>query len=629
MKCLQCGTELDRLAKWRGPSEYCSDECKKASQDEFNQLAMNRLMQPRPAPTSARVAAGAVRTVEGGAGRRLTVVTHPVGASSPMLTEPPEAGFIMEAAATLADLQLRHQPPANPRPLQPIIPSSAFPLGDALLALESMLSGIRPTSRPARKLNPASRHGFAQLQSATPEFELPACEPVWFASLGLTFKVAGIDSGSTTVSTAPAAGAPAQAMVPAGYVETRPVAHRAIPSRRAARAFPSMTDFELGTERLMPPPVVSPPRLRIHLPKPALNPFRPRYAFAPAPVEEQAAEETVEIPVEVEIAVEAEETAAPAPIPAAVEKAVENPVEKPIDNRQQRGAADREDRKKQRGKHGRSGNDFNERREPAVETNKPEPKPEPRPIQREEAEKRKPVEKAVVEKPAPAETFAVPSFGGQTDPEPEGFWSRMPGWQKAAALVIIGVAVGAWAVPALNSRNTRTVTLPSAAGPAPALSSMGAESWETASAGDTAGIARRRVISHYKPAASKRDYIFEFTGQIEQRSMGWVFRMKDARNYYCLKLEKKGDGPAATAQLVKFAVVNGEEQAHRLVQLRDPVAPGMPLKIRLDVRGQSFSTQINGKHVDVWIDSQLASGSVGFSNESGERAVIRTVKVSY
>ena len=111
--------------------------------------------------------------------------------------------------------------------------------------------------------------------------------------------------------------------------------------------------------------------------------------------------------------------------------------------------------------------------------------------------------------------------------------------------------------------------------------------------------------------------------------MGWVFRMKDARNYYCLKLEKIGDGPAATAQLVKFAVVNGEEQPHRLVELREPFPAGMPVKIRLDVRGQTFSTQVNGKHVDVWIDSQLASGTVGFSNESGERAVIRTVKVSY
>jgi hypothetical protein len=80
---------------------------------------------------------------------------------------------------------------------------------------------------------------------------------------------------------------------------------------------------------------------------------------------------------------------------------------------------------------------------------------------------------------------------------------------------------------------------------------------------------------------------------------------------------------------VKFAVVNGEEQPHRLVSIAEPLVAGQPVRIRLDVRGQNFSTQVNGRPVDVWIDNQIAEGTVGFSNESGERAVIRTVKVSY
>jgi hypothetical protein len=158
---------------------------------------------------------------------------------------------------------------------------------------------------------------------------------------------------------------------------------------------------------------------------------------------------------------------------------------------------------------------------------------------------------------------------------------------------------------------------------------MGADSWETDSSGDTAGIARRRVISLYKPGRAKRNYVFEFTGHVEQRAMGWVFRMKDPRNYYCLKLEHIGNGASSAVQLVKFAVVNGEEQPHRLVSIAEPLVAGQPVRIRLDVRGQNFSTQVNGRPVDVWIDNQIAEGTVGFSNESGERAVIRTVKVSY
>jgi len=638
MKCLQCGTELDRITKWRGPSEYCSDECKKASQDEFNRLAMTRLMQPRPARTSARIAVGAVRTVESGAGR-LTVVTHPVGASSPIVTEPPEAGFIMEAAATLVDLQIRHQPPVNPRPLPPLVPSSVILMGEALIALEAMLSGFRPQLRPARILNPASRRGFARVAVETPAFEPPVCQPVWLASLGLSFHVAGIDSGSTPVSSA-AVSATATAGSPAERpVSSLPVAHHAIPLRRAARAIPALTSFELGEERLIQAPVVSPPRLRIHLPKPALNPFRPRYAFAPAPAGEK---KRLEIPAPVAAAPELApppESIKPAPVEP-VASPMARPLEKvqpenTVESRASRGSGDREERKKQRGgKNGRP--NFGpgepkspvapEKSAPVVEIKKPEPKPEAKTETR--PERREEREQSNSESPARVENLAIPSFGTNSDPEPEGFWNRMAGWQKvAAALVVAGIAIGAWAIPAFSSHNAQSVKLPSATAPAP--TNVGPESWETSSSGDTSGIARRRVISHYKPAGAKRDYIFEFTGQIEQRAMGWVFRMKDARNYYCLKLEKQGEGPAATVRLVKFAVVNGEEQPHRLIELREPIQAGTPVKVRLDIRGQNFSTQVNGKPVDVWIDSQLASGTVGFSNETGERAVIRSVKVSY
>jgi hypothetical protein len=522
----------------------------------------------------------------------------------------------MEAAATLADLQLRHHPPLNPRSLEPFFPSSTIPMGTALLALETMLSGIRPQPRAARKLNPASRHGFVQAAATAPTLELPACAPVWFPSLGLQFNVAGLENGPRTLATEPATGRPAS-------IANRPVSHANIPSRRAARSLPALGTFELGEERLIVAPVVSPPRLRIHLPKPALNPFRPRYAFAPAPGAEKAGTEPSEEPVVSEVKVVV------APAPAVTEK--------PVESRPLKATTDHEDRKKQRaGKNGRTPAESNDRKATgpvskapgAAEVKKPELKPEPVAIQQAEPEKEKRPEKAPAEKSARAESFAVPSFGGNSDAEPEGFWARMPGWQKtAAALVVIGIAVGAWAVPAISGHNSRTGVLPSSAPSAPA--SMGADSWQTEPAGDTAGLARRRVISLYKPARSKQDYIFEFSGQIEQRAMGWVFRMKDARNYYCLKLEKKGDGPSATVQLVKFAVVNGEEQPHRLVELRDAPRAGQPFKIRLDVRGQSFSTQVNGRPVDVWIDSQLSSGTVGFSNESGERAVISNVKVSY
>ena len=625
MKCLQCGTELDRLSKWRGSSEYCSEECKRANQDEFNQLAMNRLMQPRPAKTNSRATVGAVRTVESGAGR-LTVVTHPVGASSPILTEPPEAGFIMEASAVLADLQLRHQPPVNPRPLEPFFPSSMIPMGSALLALEAMLSGVRPQPRGARKYNPVSRKGFVVGAGTEPALVLPSIDPVWIPTLGLIFHVAGLEQGPAALVSGGASSNPSVS-------PSEPVSHGSIPSRRPARVLPRAASFELGEERLIAAPVVSPPRLRIHLPKPALHPFRPRYAFAPPPEEDKPQPK----PSAATPAAEPEPKVAEKESPAtAVPVVVVKPIEKPVEPRQQKANTETEDRKKNRGARNprpAAAGDDRKAVAPAPKVlekieNKPEPKPEIAPAAKEDAQPVKVVEKAPVEKSAPAESVAVPSFGGNSEAEPEGFWSRMPLWQKAvAALVIVGAAIGIWAVPALKERSgSRGTVLPSAAA-APA--SVGVESWQTEPAADMAGAARRRVINLYKPARTRADYIVEFSGQIEQRAMGWVFRMKDARNYYCLKLEKRGNGPAGTVQLVKFAVVNGEEQPHRLVELREPLRAGQSFQIRLDVKGQNFSTQVNGRPVDDWIDSHLASGTVWFSNESGQRAVISNVKVSY
>ncbi|MFN0107038.1 MAG: hypothetical protein ACKV2U_33700 [Bryobacteraceae bacterium] len=639
MKCLQCGTELDRLSKWRGSSEYCSEECKKRSQEEFNRLAMNRLMRPRPARTNAQTTAAAVRTVESSTGR-LTVVTHPVGASSPIVTEPSEAGFIMDASATLVELQLRHQPPLIPRPLMPLIPDADLAMGDALQALEEMLAGIRPSQRTSRKLNPVGRDGFASAVGTVPALQLPACEPIWPASLGLTFNVAGIHSGPTAVEARAARSAPVAEA-------TTPVAHLAIPPRRAARALSSLAAFELGSDRLVQPPVVVAPRLRIHLPKPVLNPFRPRYAFAPPPGEKntKAAMDRDErrkprAAKNKRPAFEIKEPGTASFAPAA--KTEPQPDETSSVKRPagqgavETHSAEKDISKKpgaeaiapevQRVDKGTSAKDALAK--PAAEKATAEVRVTEKDSIEKGLAKRPATEKATTEIPASVESFTAPMFGGKTNAEPEGLWGRLPGWQKAvAALLVVGIAVGAWAVPALNRGPGRSVTLPSAAAPAP--STMGADSWETNAAGDTTGIAVRRIISKYKPGRGKRDYIFEFTGQIEQRAIGWVFRMKDARNYYCLKLEKSGDGPGATAQLVKFAVVNGEEQSHKLVELREPLVATQPVRIRLDIRGQSFSTQVNGKPVDVWIDNQLSDGTVGFSNETGERAVIRTVKVTY
>ena len=183
MKCSHCGTELDRLSKWLGTAEYCSEECTKAGQEDFDRLAMRRLMQLRPVRTNVRPAEDSERPYDSGTGR-LTVVTHPPGASIPTRSEPPEASYIMEASATLFKLHVRHPPAVTPRPMPPLIPASEFTSTDSLRALKAMLGETRPPKRGARLLNPVAGDGFAFPDRVLPELSLPDCDPVWPTALG-------------------------------------------------------------------------------------------------------------------------------------------------------------------------------------------------------------------------------------------------------------------------------------------------------------------------------------------------------------------------------------------------------------------------------------------------------------
>src|SRR5436190_928571 len=45
MRCLYCGKELALLKRWTGGGDFCSDAHRQRYQEEYNQLALNRLLQ--------------------------------------------------------------------------------------------------------------------------------------------------------------------------------------------------------------------------------------------------------------------------------------------------------------------------------------------------------------------------------------------------------------------------------------------------------------------------------------------------------------------------------------------------------------------------------------------------------
>ncbi len=45
MRCLYCGKELALLKRLRGGGDFCSDAHKQSYQEEYNRLALSRLLQ--------------------------------------------------------------------------------------------------------------------------------------------------------------------------------------------------------------------------------------------------------------------------------------------------------------------------------------------------------------------------------------------------------------------------------------------------------------------------------------------------------------------------------------------------------------------------------------------------------
>jgi hypothetical protein len=171
-----------------------------------------------------------------------------------------------------------------------------------------------------------------------------------------------------------------------------------------------------------------------------------------------------------------------------------------------------------------------------------------------------------------------------------------------------------------------TTTTDDAAGPS---IMMGEGGWVQSWAGDTNGSHAGRQITIYRPSLKLSDYRIEFQGEIDSKSIGWVFRALDPYNYYAMKLAIVTPGLSPKMALIKYVVLQGHETEVGRVPLDMAARNDTLFSVRMDVRGSKFSTFVQGQPVDVWTDEQIKSGGVGFLNERAERARVKSAAISY
>jgi hypothetical protein len=142
------------------------------------------------------------------------------------------------------------------------------------------------------------------------------------------------------------------------------------------------------------------------------------------------------------------------------------------------------------------------------------------------------------------------------------------------------------------------------------------------------GFAQPGKMRIWKSSVDLSDYNLEFVGEIEQKGLSWAYRAKDSRNYYASRIVITKPGPLPTADLVRYAVVNGVERARAATPLNMPLRRDTLYRVHMTVKGRDFSTAVNGQMVDTWSDERLRTGGVGFFAEGGEVASLRYVQIT-
>jgi hypothetical protein len=201
----------------------------------------------------------------------------------------------------------------------------------------------------------------------------------------------------------------------------------------------------------------------------------------------------------------------------------------------------------------------------------------------------------------------------------QGFITRLPMAVKAGAPVLVALALGAFFLS--HGRATSAAS----AGDSNA-SVVGEQGWVSERASDAAGIRRGRQLTLYRPSKGLSDYQMQFTGQIESKALGWVFRAADTMNYYGMKIENDKPG---SVLYTRFAVVDGRGSSMTQKPLPIQARADTAYSVRLEVSGPRFSVYIQGEPVDLWTDNRLKTGAVGFMSEADESGRTSSVRFSF
>lgn len=157
----------------------------------------------------------------------------------------------------------------------------------------------------------------------------------------------------------------------------------------------------------------------------------------------------------------------------------------------------------------------------------------------------------------------------------------------------------------------------------------GEDGWARTWQYDAASFISPGKLALYSPTSGMRDYSLSFLAQIDRRSLNWVVRAADVRNYYAVRIVIVRPGPLPEAVVMRYAVINGRAERPVTLPLPLTIRQDTLFKVRMEVQGDNFTTYVQDQVVDSFTDQRLPSGAVGFFSPQGDRALLRWVSVMH
>jgi hypothetical protein len=137
-----------------------------------------------------------------------------------------------------------------------------------------------------------------------------------------------------------------------------------------------------------------------------------------------------------------------------------------------------------------------------------------------------------------------------------------------------------------------------------------------------------RMMSVYEPSREESDYRIEFGWVPDAKGVGWVFRTRDAGDYYATRISVLQPGARIVLVVEHFSVFGGVEGAHsrRIVPLGS--SAGL-VRVRMDAIGPAFTLSLQGSAADYWTDARLDAGPLGFYDERGQRPEVQSLRFTF